>query len=265
MDSASYEAIRARINHIQAWRGTTNCSPHYHQSVEMVVALTDGVYTRVNNSERTLSARQICVADCFDIHTFDSHDNDTYIMIIPKELLSDYLAVKRKKHLSTPFIDDVEKCEKIIACIEALINDQPSQLTQLGYANTVMGLICEACGLSDSADSDISVMQAVLDYLEDNSDEDINLESLSRRFGYNKYYFSRLFNDFFKFNLNEYLARVRIKNFIAAMRADPAADIVGTALSCGFNSQQTFYRCFTKYYNMSPKSYLKTLTTDPRE
>ena len=99
-------------------------------------------------------------------------------------------------------------------------------------------------------------MQAVLDYLEENSDEDINLESLSHRFGYNKYYFSRLFNEFFQFNLNEYLARVRIKNFIAAMRADPTADIVGTALNCGFNSQQTFYRCFTKYYGVSPKEYL---------
>lgn len=263
MDSASYEAIRVRINHIQAWRGPTNCSPHYHQSVEIVVALTDGVYTRVNNSERTLSARQICVSDCFDIHAFDSHDDDAYIMIIPKELLSDYMAVKRKKHLSTPFITDAEKCEKIIACVEALINDNPSQLTQLGYANTVMGLICEACGLSDSTDANIPVMQAMLDYLEDHSGEDVNLESLSRHFGYNKYYFSRLFNEFFKFNLNEYLARLRIKNFIAAMRADPTADIAGTALACGFNSQQTFYRCFTKYYNMSPKAYLTTLKNEP--
>ncbi len=256
MDTAVYESDRTRINYIQTWRGSTKALPHYHQSVEIVIALTDGVYARVNDSERTLSAREICVADCFDIHSSDSHGDDVYVLIIPKEYLTDYLAIKQKKHISSPFIDDPEICEKIIACTEALLNDDPSPLTQRGYANTVMGLVCETCGLSDSANANISVMQAVLDYLEDHSDEDINLDTLSRRFGYSKYYFSRLFNDFFKFNLNEYLARMRIKNFLSAMKSDPSADIIGTALNCGFNSQQTFYRCFTKYYGVPPKEYL---------
>lgn len=263
MDSAVYEAARTPIKNISVWRGATYCVPHYHQAVEIVVALTDGVSTRVNNNARTLLAREICVADCFDVHASDSHGDDAYILIIPKDFLSDYLAVKQKKHLSTPFITDAEKCEKIIACVEALLNDKPSPLTARGYVNTIMGLVCEACGLSEYSNADITVMQSVLDYLEENSNEEIDLDSLSKHFGYNKYYFSRLFNDFFKFNLNEYLARMRIRNFITAMHNDPHADITGTALNCGFNSQQTFYRCFTKYYGVSPKEYLKrSQTTD---
>lgn len=254
-----YEANRTPINYIEVWNSDTMCDPHYHQSVEILIASEGSVNATVNNDSRVLDRGEICVADCFDVHSFDSHGAKSYIIIIPKEFLSDYLAVKGKKHIATPFITDKTTCAKIADCAKALMDSDNSRLTQLGYVNTIMGLICETCGLSEYSDANIAVMQTVLDYLEENSSDDVNLESLAAHFGYSKYYFSRLFNKFFKFNLNEYLARLRIRNFISAMKFDPNADIISAALACGFNSQQTFYRCFTKYYGIPPKAYIKQL------
>lgn len=254
---AIYESSRTPVNYIELLHCPTHCDPHYHQSVEIVVALNSEVETHINTEGRVLRPGEIAVADSFDVHSFDSFGKDVFILILPKEYLAEYMSIKGKLHLKTPFICDKKTTAAITSCIRG-ISKTESRLTQLGYAYAIMGLVCESCGLSDKKNADIELMQKVLDFLETHSDEDITLCSLSDRFGYSKYYFSRMFNDFFKFNLNEYLARLRIKNFLSAMRLDPSADITDTALDCGFNSQQTFYRCFTKYYGISPKAYLKT-------
>ena len=103
-------------------------------------------------------------------------------------------------------------------------------------------------------------MKNILNFLEENYHEDVDLDYLAQKFGYSKYYFSRMFNKFFKFSLNEYLSRLRIHRFIARMQADKNADIIGTAFDCGFRSWQTFYRCFKNYYGVSPKKYLTNLS-----
>ena len=126
-----------------------------------------------------------------------------------------------------------------------------------GYVNLILGSITEITGFSDAAEEDFHTMKKVLDYLENNYSAEITLDSLSAEFGYSKYYFSRIFNRFFRFNLKEYLNRLRARQFIARMRQDENADILSTALDCGFNSLQTFYRCFSNYYGTSPKKYLQ--------
>lgn len=255
--NSDYESLRTSKNYIELQCCPSLCQPHYHQAVEILVALEHEVYTLINNKEKVIQKGEICVADCFDVHSFNSYGYNVYVLIIPREFITDYLAVKGKEHLATPYITQPETCKKIITIIEEFSNKSLSRLTRLGYTDTIMGLIIDACGFEKQADTDVELMQKVLNYLEENYDEDINLDSLSAHFGYSKYYFSRLFNKFFKFNLNEYMSRLRIKRFISKMQKDPDSDTISTALDCGFTSWQTFYRCFKKYYNMSPKAYLK--------
>lgn len=259
MDS-SYEFSRISVSYIDLNKCASLCTPHYHQAVEILVALEGDVYTLINNREKVISKGEICVADCFDVHSFNSYGKDVYILIIPAEFLTDYFAVKGKAHLASQYVTDKELCGKITAVIDELRSPSLSRLTRLGYVDTVMGLISEHCGFAKQDDADLELMQSVLNYLEENYDDDISLNSLAARFGYSKYYFSRLFNKFFKFNLNEYMSRLRIKRFISAMQKTPKADTVSTALDCGFNSWQTFYRCFKKYYGVPPKAYLKRST-----
>lgn len=254
-----FESSRTSIHRIETMNAPSNCEPHYHQSVEILYSDNCEVETLVNGEFRTLRSGEICVADCYDVHSFNSRERNVTITIIPPEYLNDYLETRGKMHLSTPFIEDETLCGKIAETMKSIEENESDALIQKGLVNVVMGLIVKACGLSVYADADLDLMQSVLHYIEDNCAEEINLTSVSVRFGYSKYYFSRMFNRLFKCSLNDHLAQVRIKRFLSCMQANGKADIVNTALDCGFGSFQTFYRYFKRYYGMSPKKYLNSL------
>lgn len=253
---SDYEAFRTSIHEIEIINAPTLCNPHYHEAIEILCVLDDDVSTLINGNERILRRGEIAVSDCYDVHAFNSFEKDVIVLIIPNEFLSDYMQVKGKKHLATPYINDKTAYAEIKEIMFKFSNGKLPTLLGKGYINVLLGIICEQCGFSDFSDSDISLMKSILNFLEVNYNEDIDLEFLAKHFGYSKYYFSRMFSRFFKFNLNEYLARLRIRRFISAMQADKNADILNTAFNCGFNSWQTFYRHFKQYYGTSPKKYL---------
>ena len=255
-----YESVRESIGYVEFQNSPTRCEPHWHQAVEILCALDDEVYTLVNSKEKILQPGEICVADCYDVHSFYSSERPVMIIIIPSEFLNDYIKMKGKKHLATPYITDPETYLKIYSFMREFQSQELPLILQRGYVNVILGLILESCDLEEFADADVSLMKNILNFLEENYHEDVDLDYLAQKFGYSKYYFSRMFNKFFKFSLNEYLSRLRIHRFIARMQADKNADIIGTAFDCGFRSWQTFYRCFKNYYGVSPKKYLTNLS-----
>ena len=66
--------------------------------------------------------------------------------------------------------------------------------------------------LPASATPKISTIMEALNYIDEHYAEPLSLDSISSVFGYNKYYFSRLFNTYIGENLNNYINMVRIRN-----------------------------------------------------
>ena len=95
----------------------------------------------------------------------------------------------------------------------------------------------------------------VLRYVEEHSSEPITLDSISAHFGYNKYYFSRLFNRSVGTNLSSYLGFVRLRTFMRLKKEQKSEKIAKLASLAGFDSLPTFYRTFTSVYKTSPKEY----------
>lgn len=89
--------------------------------------------------------------------------------------------------------------------------------------------------------------------------EDITLDNIAKHFGYNKYYFSKLFNSLFGISLNNYINNIRISKFIekAQKEKNLQSTITNLAYDCGFNSMPPFYRTFQNIYHCSPNEYFK--------
>jgi len=71
---------------------------------------------------------------------------------------------------------------------------------------------------------------------------------------------SRLINEGYGLNFNEYVNELRIKAVIRQLeqRAHKHLTIMGIAYDCGFNAKTTFNRCFKKATGLTPGDYIKT-------
>ena len=112
-------------------------------------------------------------------------------------------------------------------------------------------LLGEFITLCETEENPINIsndrIELIVNYISEHYKEKINLKTLAKKFNYSPYYFSRLFNNLFNIGVPEYIAYVRLNNTIDAyIKAEDS--ITETALSNGFNSMQTFYRIFHKYY-----------------
>ena len=104
----------------------------------------------------------------------------------------------------------------------------------------------------------LSMIINVLNYIDEHFTEPITLDSISSVFGYNKYYFSRLFNKYIGETLNSYINNVRINNIIARGKKQENMNLSQLVFDCGFDSMTTFYRSYSRRYDKPPTEVIRS-------
>ncbi len=99
---------------------------------------------------------------------------------------------------------------------------------------------------------------ATKEYLNDNLQKKISLDTISRDIGVSKYYLHRLFSEFNGKTPNGYLTKIRLeraKNKLQTSK-DPISEI---AMTCGFDDTAYFSSLFKKHTGLSPGQFRKSL------
>ena len=120
--------------------------------------------------------------------------------------------------------------------------------------------------LSDSAISqntcnDIEFAEKLKGYIAENYSKDISLLDMSREFGLSVNYICSLFKDVVSKNFKDYLNMYRIQVAKTKMK-NTDAKIADIALNVGFNSANTFIRCFKRYEGITPKRFMELQSKD---
>lgn len=257
-DQPDYEYARDKETQIHISPDKiNNCSPHFHKQVEIIALQTSQQYIQINTRQELLSAGELAISDCFDIHSYVYCDAISTVLIIPEAYLADYQLYKGNNRLKTNFVRDravFDKCFPLLKQIASASNP----LLRKGMVDELLGRIVEAVGVEQTekeSTKELLLIHRILDYLDEHYAEDLSLNTLSDEFGYSPTHFSRLFRKFFDYNLNDYIGTLRLRKFFELKAQFPDKDLITLIFDSGFSSVPTFYRLFTKKMGSSPKKY----------
>ncbi len=231
---------------------SVNNIPHFHGSIEIYLC-TSGTYTVYMNGETyKLSRGDIAFVDRFIPHTSGTGDGDepgTAYVVVASSLYLDGIKWLERYTLPhvTPYHEGYEKIEELVLWadeIKATMNEDMRR----GFVALLLGMLYEHCGTVERvSEKNTAVFIDVMRYIDDHYTEKIDLDTLSKQFGYEKTYLSRSFNKFFGMNLREYVNRRRVVAVRRMRRTDKDMPILKVAELCGFDSPNTYYRAMEKY------------------
>lgn len=230
---------------------------HFHKVIEIVYLFDDNLKMIVDDETIFPGANDVVFVHNYKIHEFflkGNEPNERFVLILP----CDYTEETNKQTLP-PLLNDKAFNERYIKPLFELLCFKKAELpplVQKGYINVLMGyLVSHYLLVPVKRSDDIELMVSILRFIDENYAENLTLDSVSSHFGYNRYYFSRLFNLYIGENLSNYIHVVRLQHFLRRKKKDKTASIASLAMDCGFESVPTFYRCFKKIYKKSPKEY----------
>lgn len=97
-------------------------------------------------------------------------------------------------------------------------------------------------------------IQLTLDYIEDNLEGEIKIESLAKLASLSQFYYQRLFRRLVRKPVNEYIKLRRLARASESLK-DNSKRILDIALDHGFSSHESFTRTFKSTYGMTPDEY----------
>ncbi len=97
----------------------------------------------------------------------------------------------------------------------------------------------------------------VLNYIDDNLNQDLALEKLSDIAYYSPFHLHRIFKAYTNETLYTYINRKRIEKTASLLIHKKELTITELALNYGFNSNSSFTRAFKKIYGISPSEFKK--------
>ena len=246
-------------------------SDHWHSAAEiMLLKKGEAVYTLPEKTYR-LSEGQILIvpADC--PHTLTEKENISCVQFLFEPT---YLLHLRDMSVMSPLIkcpiylesdsetrrQITELLEQVAVCYE---KKEPmwnslcySYLLQIYVllGRRQMNQEAPMQHLSDRKAIDSEIMNSALTYLNQNYMYDITLEDVAAFAGFSKYYFSRMFKQFFAFSFSEYLCKRRLE-VAGDLLTHTNRPIQEIAIAAGFGSVGTFNRIFRAAKNCTPTQY----------
>lgn len=104
----------------------------------------------------------------------------------------------------------------------------------------------------------VTLLQNACAYIQEEYAECITLDAISKRIGFSKFHFTRLFKSYTGESFYRYLNTARMSN-AQVMLADADTSITHIAYAVGYTSMSSFIRMFKSFYGCTPSEYRRML------
>ena len=257
---AFYEAVHDQSDNPRFFFDENQSAPlHFHRCIE-IIYISDGC-AHCTVGDESFNAEKddiVFVQRCAAHDIAPAPAYAKFVLIIKNAYTNDFAAALEKKTFA-PLLNDhpFNRTLRFLFLRMRRIMQSPSFLVLKGCIDMLVGSLLEHYELRPfTPASNLSLVIETLNFIDEHFSEHLTLDSIAAHFGYNKYYFSHLFNTYIGENLNNYVNGVRIRNFIEIAKRTNNVNYMNIAYDCGFDSMTTFHRHFLRIYQKTPGEVL---------
>lgn len=235
---------------------------HFHRNVEILCIFSGSARVMIDEEEFALSAGDAVFVRSFQIHSYKC-ENGTEVgfALIGSSYMRTFY--KLFPDLFPPVVlNDKEKNKALFDYISAFAIRKTdfTPLERYAYADILLHLIVSAYGVSSHPKpvdkKGYFVLPQVIQYIYENYDQPLTLSSIAEHFNYAPSSLSRLFSQYIKIDIRNFINGVRIQNVLALkdLPKNEKKSIIELAFECGFNSSSSFYRAYSKAFPSADSS-----------
>lgn len=238
---------------------------HWHRSIEIFAIFEGSLHFFLNDEQYKMNAGEFLLVNSNEVHSiFSPKSNMTVVIQIPLAVFKNYYTKEQFISFShEPGIRNQELMELMGTMYKIYVN------RECGYEFKVQSLFYELVYtlVTEYRNADVSSelvksyqklsrLTEITDYIKDNYQKEMSLESLSEMFGYSPTYLSKMFQKYAKINYKDYVQNIRLEHAEKELMSTELM-IGDIALNHGFANSKAFSNAFRKKYGMLPSDFRK--------
>ncbi len=241
-----------------------NFNSHFHSKTEMTYCFSGFQDVKIENQIYTLKKGDAVIIFPNVVHEYiknqpkNNISTESVSIMCETNYLSSIIPDLITKHPVSSFISAEHINKDSILAFEKL-KDTQNETELMGWTFiAISGLIknMELIPIQKSNTSNIA--PRLISYINENFEKPLTIKYLEKEFGYSSSYIAHVFYDQLKIPFRTYLGIVRSEH-AANMICTTTKNLTEIAYDCGYNSLNTFCRCFKKHFSQTPSQYKKNL------
>lgn len=234
--------------------------PHFHDKIELVYCFEGIRGKRVGEKEYVLQTGEALVIFPNIAHEtliIPGDEQTKSISVVCKtEFFSSLLPEFSTKRPTNPVISAPQISEKVVRAFHQL-RSATNSAEVLGWTLVALSDLMQQLELVPIKNQDgFSLAPRVIAYINDNYQKPLSINHLAKVFGYSASYITHIFYEQLKVPFRSYLTAVRSEHAAELIRSTDK-NLTEIAFECGYNSLNTFCRCFKKRFDLTPTEYKK--------
>lgn len=236
-------------------RGNSYCNEHFHKAIEILYCISGEKETIVDGERYLLKSGEILFVPPFSVHQYILGENggECFCCVLPVSYSDIYKRKTDSRRFESIVIKDGQKTADIYNHLKLLTD--ADELLKEGIYCYILSRLIKDTPLSDrKITNERAFAVRALNYINEHFFEDIDLRAAAKALGYNRCYFSSMFNKHFHISFSLFLNNVRINRSIPMLTEETVANV---SRSVGFNNVQSYFQNFKRVTGTTPKNYIK--------
>ena len=227
--------------------------------MEVYYILDGEIEAVVNDVTYRVKKGEILAINPFEVHQYKMIGYALCaVLIFSTNFMTDFYKLYKNQKIKT-LLTDKEKNKLIFDVIKGIKpsfnnNDYISTLGKKGYINLLLDKIVTNYGTVPKIEASLDITK-ILEFLYDNYNKTITLDTLAKQFNFSKTSISRMLSKYLHTDLRLFINNLRAEQADILLKNQQYDDktVIQIAFDCGFDSAATFYRAYKRRFGTLPR------------